>query len=126
MQFYEQKETLKSALTAPAVIVVLGIFYLLLQFFRARMYTNRLLKQQAFLLEPVEIEFSDAGIEIRRTAAKSNMEWSIVKAIYERPAFFAILFTGNSFIPIMKKHLSETEYIELKRILSERNPILTK
>jgi hypothetical protein len=126
MQMYQQKETLRGALITPALLVLLGVVYLLLHSFRARMLTKRLLKQQAFLLEPTEIEFSDAGIEIRRPASKANMQWSIVKAIYERPDFFGILFNGNSFIPVMKKHLSETEYTELKKLLSARKEILTK
>lgn len=126
MTGHQAQQTLYDALFLPVILVAIGLVYLLLHFFRARAYASRMLKKQQFLLEPTEVVFSEEGIGIKRTATKSMLEWKVVKSIYERPGFFGILFSGSSFIPIMKRHLNEGEINELRKLLSQKKEILSK
>jgi hypothetical protein len=126
MIHHEAQQTLWDVFFTPAVFILLGIVYIVLHFLRARTTTRRTLKRQQFLLEPTEVIFSEEGIEIKRISTKVFLEWVTVKSVYERPEFFGILFTGSSFIPIMKKHLKEMEIAELRKLLNTKKEILIK
>lgn len=125
MIFHDEWEDPTRSFFMTALLFCLGVAYLIWHFFRANLSTKRLLKKQVSLLEPSELIFSDEGLEIKRKSVKAYMEWSVVKSVYERPEFFAIIFAGGSYIPVMKKYLSETEYTELKKLLAEKREILT-
>lgn len=116
---YNPENSIKSGI----LFASLGVGFIVWQLAKPRFYMHGVLKKQLYLLEPSEINFSDEGIEIMRTSAKSFMEWSLVKSVHERPEFFAIVFTSGNFIPVMRKHVTEQEYQELKKMLQEKKGI---
>ncbi len=69
--------------------------------------------------EPVEMEFGDNGISIRREAGESTSCWNAVIKVSETPCHYFVYVSEISANIIPKRILTKDEDSELKRILDK-------